>query len=270
MKKLLAALLALAMLLSVCAFAEETKEEGKQAETIAEEELGSLKNPIPAGEEFTLTTEIREDGTARTDKTGTAEKLKITVKVTDWLQQEYYQEKYSFMYKLTGTEACAVLEMTMLESGDTKTIIPQDVLLIRMADAEGNIFDGYQMMDAEISGNYDVELGLNEARSFYKRYVFDAETPMAYVVVTSYRKGKAEDTYFLLENPVVYETLTNGAHSEEVRVLQQKLIDMGYLTGKADGIFGARTEQAIKEVQEKAGMEATGVADNEFQHYLYD
>ena len=45
--------------------------------------------------------------------------------------------------------------------------------------------------------------------------------------------------------PTGAETLRFGMRGEEVRVLQQALIDQNYLSGRADGIFGAATEQAV-------------------------
>ena len=40
-----------------------------------------------------------------------------------------------------------------------------------------------------------------------------------------------------------------GSGGDNVKTLQQKLIDLGYLDDTADGRFGARTERALKEMQ---------------------
>ena len=55
-------------------------------------------------------------------------------------------------------------------------------------------------------------------------------------------------------------TLYNGSRGEEVKALQQKLIDLGYLEGTADGIFGNKTEKAVRRFQWKNGMSADGLA----------
>ena len=55
-------------------------------------------------------------------------------------------------------------------------------------------------------------------------------------------------------------TLYNGSTGEEVKALQQKLIDLGYLEGTADGIFGNKTEKAVRRFQWKNGMTADGLA----------
>ena len=55
-------------------------------------------------------------------------------------------------------------------------------------------------------------------------------------------------------------TLCNGSSGEEVRALQQMLIDLGYLKGDADGIFGNKTEKAVRRFQWKNGLKADGLA----------
>lgn len=65
-----------------------------------------------------------------------------------------------------------------------------------------------------------------------------------------------------------YETLERGMTSEAVRTMQQQLIDLGYLRGKADGIFGKNTAAAVRAFQNACGLEATGVADEATQRQL--
>ena len=52
-----------------------------------------------------------------------------------------------------------------------------------------------------------------------------------------------------------------GDRGEEVRFLQWLLQKTGWLNDKADGVFGPRTEQAIRDYQNSRGYEETGVAD---------
>ena len=54
--------------------------------------------------------------------------------------------------------------------------------------------------------------------------------------------------------------LERGAYGDYVKVLQGFLICMGYDTGGFDGIFGARTEAAVREFQYRAGLTVDGVA----------
>ena len=50
-----------------------------------------------------------------------------------------------------------------------------------------------------------------------------------------------------------------GMHGEGVIDVQKKLIDHGFLTGRADGIAGERTIAAIKQFQASVGLKADGV-----------
>ena len=55
----------------------------------------------------------------------------------------------------------------------------------------------------------------------------------------------------------------------DVRALQQRLIDLGYLNGSADGAFGARSQAALKQFQAVHGLEATGLPDDETREVLF-
>ncbi len=67
----------------------------------------------------------------------------------------------------------------------------------------------------------------------------------------------------------VYTELARGAKGEEVRLLQQRLKDLGYLTGTVDGDFGGQTERAISAFQNQHDLPVTGVADVAMQKLLY-
>ena len=100
---------------------------------------------------------------------------------------------------------------------------------------------------------------------------------MKYLVLDTYDNGYPIRYKFELGAPVrptevpavVYTTLTKGTFSDDVVTLQNALIAQGYLEGTADGDFGSRTETAVKAAQEAFGLEATGVADNDFLTKLY-
>ena len=57
----------------------------------------------------------------------------------------------------------------------------------------------------------------------------------------------------------VEQTLRRGSRGEAVKTVQQKLIRWGYLNGKADGIFGAATEKAVRYFQRKNGLQEDGI-----------
>ena len=55
------------------------------------------------------------------------------------------------------------------------------------------------------------------------------------------------------------ETLRRGSRGDTVKTVQQKLIRWGYLSGSADGIFGAATEKAVRLFQRKNGLQEDGI-----------
>ena len=55
-------------------------------------------------------------------------------------------------------------------------------------------------------------------------------------------------------------TLTRGSKGEAVRSLQQMLLDLGILRDVADGVFGEKTELAVKDYQTTAGFNSDGIA----------
>ena len=70
-------------------------------------------------------------------------------------------------------------------------------------------------------------------------------------------------------NGLSYTTLQSGDKGLTVRRLQEKLIELGYLTGSADGDFGGGTASAIKRYQAAIGYTQTGVATPELQQMLF-
>ncbi len=83
------------------------------------------------------------------------------------------------------------------------------------------------------------------------------------------------DVLFSEDVTRLYPTLKEDHKGETVRMVQARLIDLGFLTGSADGKFGGKTVSAVKafqqhlEKQGKAnGIEADGQADPDTQALL--
>ena len=51
-----------------------------------------------------------------------------------------------------------------------------------------------------------------------------------------------------------------GSRGEEVRKIQTRLRDWGYMKGPVDGIFGTKTREGVKYFQRKHGLTADGIA----------
>ena len=58
-------------------------------------------------------------------------------------------------------------------------------------------------------------------------------------------------------------TLKIGSTGSDVKTLQQKLIELGYLKGTADGVFGKQTASAVKAYQKASNLTADGVAGSQ-------
>ena len=66
-----------------------------------------------------------------------------------------------------------------------------------------------------------------------------------------------------------YTELKQGDRGDDVKRLQKRLIELGYLTGSADGIYGASTSNAVKAFQTVNKLTVSGVATVETQQRLY-
>ncbi len=58
-------------------------------------------------------------------------------------------------------------------------------------------------------------------------------------------------------------TWQNGSTGEEVTKIQNRLIELGFYTGEADGNFGDETEQAYRDFQQAAGVTVDGIAGSD-------
>lgn len=62
----------------------------------------------------------------------------------------------------------------------------------------------------------------------------------------------------LIQCPALAAVLEVGSSGTTVKQVQQKLIQWGYLTGTADGKYGAKTQAAVMAFQRKNGLTADG------------
>lgn len=54
--------------------------------------------------------------------------------------------------------------------------------------------------------------------------------------------------------------LKQGSKGEAVTALQKKLAAQGINPGPVDGVFGPKTEAAVKRYQERSGLTSDGIA----------
>ena len=263
-------------------------EQAAAAETAAEPAAAQAAEPsdgpqviavVPYGESYSYTTQVNMDGGARVEADGAPyETLHFTQTMKEYMRPSDFANRYATEYRLQGDEAGAGFELVLNNYEGTSVIIPQNVIDVGFCSATGNTVErGYQLMDKAIGGNYNVVVEPETPKTLFKRYAYSTLTEeMEYLVITTYNDGRQEMILFELESDepvvqaIVYPTMQKGLKSDDEKNMQERLIELEYLKGKADGDFGPATEKAVKAAQEDFGMEPNGVADNEFQQKLYE
>ena len=84
-------------------------------------------------------------------------------------------------------------------------------------------------------------------------------------------QAELESRGIATEEPIEegYQTLKKGSKGDDVKSLQQRLIELNYLSGSADGNYGGKTASAVELFQNTAGLTATGIADADTQAALF-
>ena len=59
-----------------------------------------------------------------------------------------------------------------------------------------------------------------------------------------------------------------GSRGDEVRQIQQKLKSLGFFEGAVDGIYGVKTQSAVRRFQKSVGITADGIAGSKTLLYL--
>lgn len=77
---------------------------------------------------------------------------------------------------------------------------------------------------------------------------------------------KKKQTESFYPEGTLYKNIKN--QKDAVKSLQQMLTDLGFLNDKVDGIFGAKTEKAVKAFQKEYGLTADGIAWPQTIHTL--
>jgi carboxyl-terminal processing protease len=86
------------------------------------------------------------------------------------------------------------------------------------------------------------------------------------VVIETDKSNPMKD-FIPLNNP---KTLSYGNIGLDVLGIQQRLKYLNLFNTQPDGVFGPRTEQAVKALQKQAGLPLTGIVDANFYKALDD
>ena len=122
-------------------------------------------------------------------------------------------------------------------------------------------------LDGNVTGNYDAA---TEAAviAFQRRSngLWDDGVAGPATLRALYSSGAARTSKAVASSG---ETLEFGSEGEKVRKLQQKLKDLGYLSGTVDGKFGVATEAAVIAFQRNNNLTADGKAGTATLSKLY-
>lgn len=84
------------------------------------------------------------------------------------------------------------------------------------------------------------------------------------------KKTKAAYDKYLKDRKDFRKELKKGDKNDDVKELQEKLIEAKLLDeGQADGIFGPKTEAALKKYQEAKGITASGILDEDTRKLMF-
>ena len=164
----------------------------------------------------------------------------------------------------------AVAETQETVSSYPYTTVTRDKVNLRAGTSTrttliGRIPAGAEITVHEVSGSWARVTYLKNSGWVYTEYI----------VLKTVKKVKATATPSPVptlspeEDAGGYTVLKKGMTGEAVECLQEALIELGYLTGKADGNFGDGTYKAVVALQKKNGYPDTGLVDANLQAFLY-
>ena len=228
---------------------------------------GTRENPYRLGDVCAFTAEMLADGSPR--RSADEEEFTAVPWRCGWTLPAagVFRRALPSGVQVRRHEAGA--QVTMVNGGEAE-IVPQDAFWLTLETEDGAQATGFQLMDAPLLGNYGVTLQPGEEKTLYKRFEQTPEAQAVYLVLDVVR-GRREGSAAIssLKSAPSYPTLENGSRGEDVTALQARLIELGYLDDDADGIFGPNTEGAVRAAREAAGLDDSGLADDEFQFALF-
>ena len=126
------------------------------------------------------------------------------------------------------------------------------LMLIGMATAEE--IDLTQYTDQELD-DLSAEIALERERRMNERTEPIEEGDPDVIIDIPLEEQEREE--------VAFEPIQSWSRGEKVAILQEKLNELGFSVGKADGIFGDRSVGALKDLQKKMGWEESGAVNSQ-------
>lgn len=232
---------------------------------------------IPCGQTQVIPIQVYADGSARNDTQALPyETLEFQMTVKRLMDNDYYTSTYGATHRLEDGTAGVEFELMLNNYQGSTPIDPNKVIKnASIESADGMVTYGYRLTDKEISGKDASVMQTNVPVTLYKRFV-ESDAQSLYLVVTVTIDGVNQVYKFDLAPTaeptaaVEYTTLNKGSKGDEVKALQTRLIEKGYLEeGSNDGVYGSGTAEAVKKAQTELGLTVDGIAGPEFQSAIY-
>ncbi len=245
MKKILAFLVSLMMLFSTCVAEEVTTEEVLNLDN-CEEFAQSLDSEDPFGDDLD---NFVEDNLGKTiEFSGFIDDIDLEFEnfasfgMGDW--EDRLSSKVSFNVDGITIE-------------DFRDVITEYQEYIGAAFSDEDASDYIYGLDVSVTGV------LKGGDGFSKTIDLD----LVSIHLRGYEKEEPEEKPAL--DTSGYVTLEKGSKGDEVKALQQRLIDLHYLNDVADGSYGDKTKVAVEKFQSAAKLSVTGIADPTTQAVLF-
>lgn len=210
-------------------------------------------------------------------------------------------EEIPMMLVMFTTDGVKAANLSVRTDAHRYSVVCTDLSKANMTsfDTEGSVLvtdaSVDMLADMAASGYTEIQIWNDDPAKAFRFMLSDADREMIALFVAEYEAevaplvvagGSVEKVFGVLAATVetetaedisaaiaeiqaaAFETLEKGMTSEAVQAMQQQLIDLGYLRGKADGIFGKNTAAAVRAFQNACGLEATGVADETTQRQM--
>ena len=153
------------------------------------------------------------------------------------------------------TEGAAVAWPTLRKNDSGDSVAQLQEALIKLGYLTGKADGNYGSATADAVKAFQKANGLTvdgTAGEETQKVLFGGKAKKASATATATPKTTA--------TPAPSNTLKVGSKGSDVKALQKKLIELGYLSGSADGVYGTKTAEAVKAYQKASKLSADGIA----------
>ena len=158
---------------------------------------------------------------------------------------------------------------TLLTSGDAgDAVMNLQARLVELGYANGTPNGNYEGATVSAVKLFQRALGQEEsgvATSALQARLYSQDAP--HYVAPEPTQQAVGDRYYPYSLSMV--ELSEGSEGDLVVYLQTRLKQLGYYNGSLDGQYGAATAEAVRYLQNRLGLEQTGVASVSLQEHLY-